>query len=365
MTWLPFKISSKRVLGIEIGASSIKVVELNKAGKKIILENYAEVSTAVFQERPFRTFEKNILSFSTEDIVKVIRAILEETKIKTKKVFFSIPDFTSFFTWFDLPPMTEKEIPQAINFIARQHIPFPLSEATLGWQLIDGQFSGLKKNKIKIILVAVPNEIISQYQEIAKFSQLELGALEAEVFALCRSLLKEEKKPIALVKMGAQSTTCSIVDNSVLKRSHNLEVSGNNLTYLIANSLGINYNKAEQLKIKIGIISPSLSEAKNLAPEENIKDLILPFIDLMLIEIGKITDNFFETEGKKVEKIILAGGAAYLPGLKDYFQEKLKIEVSIAQPFSGFSYPPILENTLNERGSFYAVAVGMALRGLE
>ncbi len=365
MIWLPFKISSKKALGIEIGASSIKVVELSKAGKKITLENYAEVSTAVFQERSFRIFEKNTLSFSTEDIVKVIRAILEEAKIKTKKVFFSIPDFASFFTWFDLPPMTEKEIPQAINFIARQHIPLPLSEVTLGWQVIDGQFSGREKSKIKIILVAVPNEVISQYQEIAKFSQLELGALEVEAFALCRSLLKEEKNPIILVKIGAQSTTCSVVDNSILKRSHNFEISGNNLTYLIANSLGINYNKAEQLKMKMGIIPLSSSETKNLAPEENIRDLILPFIDLILVEVEKIIDNFFQTEEKKVQKIILAGGTAYLPGLKDYFQEKLKIEVSIAQPFSNLSYPPILENTLKETGPVYAVAAGMALRGLE
>lgn len=355
MSWTPFKVMSKKFLGIDIGTSSIKIVELSKSGKRLTLENYGEISTPGFSEEPFRTFEKNTLLISTDEVAKAILAILEEAKIKIKKASFSIPDFASFFTWFDLPPLTEKEIPQAVNFAARSHIPLPLSEVTLDWQIIEGKPSDRERTKLKILLVAVPNKVINQYQEIARISHLELQALGAEVFGLSKSLIRDEKKVIALVDIGIQTTTCSIIDNGILKRSHSFDIAGNNLTFAIAKSLNIDYNKAEELKRKLGLIN-----------EENpVREIILPLIDLILAEIVTISEDFAKIETKKVEKVILAGGSALTPGLKGYFQERLQKEVEIANPFSDIFYPPILENTLKEAGPSYAIAVGMARQGLE
>jgi type IV pilus assembly protein PilM len=359
MIWTPLEFIPKKSLGIDVGTSSIKIVELSSWGERIKLENYGEISAQALYQRPFRTFEKSTLLLFAEDISRAIKAIREEAKIKTRRTVFSIPDFSSFFTSFELPPMTREELPQAVRYEARQYVPLPLAEVTLDWQIIEGEVSDQRKTKLKILLVAVPNEVISQYRKIAEISGLELQALEAEVFGLLRSLIGEEKRIVILVDIGAQSTTCSIIEKRILKMSYSFDMAGNELTATISKGLGIDYNEAEDIKEKYGI-SPALE-----SPAAEVRELLLPLVDVILKEIEKISQNFYLTEGKEAQKIFLAGASAYLPGLKEYFQDHFKKEIEIANPFSHIFYPPILEKTLKEMGSSYAIAVGMALRGLE
>ena len=323
---------------------------------RVKLESYGEIKAKTLFKKPFRTFEKNTLSLSGGDVSRAVKAVIKEAGMKTKKAVFSIPDFSSFFTSFDLPPMTQEELPQAVEYEARRHIPLPLSEVTLDWQIIEGTISKKEKTQLKVLLVAVPKEVINQYRQIAAAAQLELQALEAEVFGLSRSLVKQPNGTVCLVDMGAQSTTVSIIDKGILKMSHSFDISGNELTGILARSLEIDYKTAEDLKEKIGL----------RASERKIREILLPLIDVVISEIDKISRAFYQIEGKKSEKLIVAGGSALLLGLVEYFSKNLKLEkgVEIANPFSGIFYPPILEKTLKERGPSYAIAVGVALRGL-
>lgn len=355
MIWTPFKIIPKKFLGIDIGTSSIKLVELSRWGERKKLENYAEIKAEVLFKKPFRTFEKSTLTVSTRDVARAILACLNEAKIKTKVACFSIPDFSSFFTWFDLPPMTKMELRQAVEYEARQHVPLPLFEVTLDWQVIEGRISDKEKTPLKILLVAVPNEIIHQYQEIARLANLELQTMEAETFGLSRALIKEDKEPQLLIDMGAQSTTVSVIDKKILKRSHSFDISGNELTEVLARSLGIDYQRAKSLKEEYGLLSSP----------KNIDKVLLPLIDLILTEIDKISQSFYQQASKEIQKIIIAGGLALLPGLKNYFSTKLKKPVEIAHPFVDILYPPILDETLKKMGPSYAIAVGTALRGFQ
>ena len=362
MSWIPFKMTSKRALGIDIGTSSIRIVELSGSKEKQKLENYGEISAFAIFDKPFRSFGKNTLLLSTNDVARAILAVIDEAKIKTKRAVFSIPDFSTFFTNIELPPMTTEELPQAVEAEARQYVPLPLSEITLDWQIIGGSMPGQKESKFKILLVAVPNEVINQCQEIAKITGLELVALEAEVFGLARSLVKGEKETIILIDIGAQSTTCSIVDNGFLKRSYSLDVSANELTAVLSRSLNIDYKKAEELKEKYGLESVDISA---LEPRKNAREILLPLIDLIMSEIKKISLSFCQAEGKNTQKIILTGGSAFIPGLKKYFEENFEKEIEIANPFLNLFYPPILEKKLRGMGPSYSIATGMALRGLE
>lgn len=356
MSFSFFKIISKRNLGIDIGTSSMRIVEMSSWRKRIKLDNYGSIGSRSIFKKPFRTFEKNTLLLSEDDVSLAIKGIIEESGMKTKKAVFSIPDFSTFFTNFDLPSMTKDELPQAVKYEARRHIPLPLSEVILDWQIIDGSFSEKEKRPLKILLVAVPKEVINQYQNIAVAAGLELQAMEAEVFGLSRSLVKKDKGTFCLVDIGAQSTTISVVDDGIIKISHSFDVSGNELTSIISKSLGVNYETAEDLKMSIGIKSS----------ERKIKDILLPLIDVITSEIDKISFSFYQEEDKKIEKVIVSGGSALLPGLIEHFSNNLNMEkgVEVADPFSGVFYPPILEKTLKKIGPSYAVAVGMALRGL-
>lgn len=354
MIWKPFQTIPKNFLGIDIGTSSVKIVELSQKKGEKKLENYGELKTETLYEKPFRTFEKNVLTISCENVSRGIRAVLEEAKIKTRKANFSIPDFSSFFTTFDLPAMTEEELSNAVKFEAQRHIPIPQSEVTLDWQIIKGEKSEKKSGHIKILLVAVSNQIIHQYQELARLCFLELGSLEAEIFGLLRASVKEDKSLI-LLDIGAQSSTISAVHKQKLCLSHSVDIAGKEMTRVLSKGFNLDYKAAEELKQKYGL----------LPLRKDVRDILLPLINSMAEEVEKISQDFKKIENEEIKKIILAGAGALIPGLKEYFSGKFQIEVEIANPFSDIIYPPVLEENLKIIGPSYAIAVGTAMRGLE
>jgi len=355
MAFNPFRMFfPKKMLGIDIGTSSIKVVEISRWGGGRTLENYGEIKSGSLLKEPFRTYKRGNYLLSSYFASRAIKAILEEAKIKTRAAMFSIPDFSTFFVSFDLPPMTEKEIPDAIRFNAPQYIPLPVSETTLDWRLISGT-PGDNRSNLKVLVVAVANQIVQEYQRVAQMAGLELYALEAEALAIVRSLIKNNRKTICLVDIGAQSTTVNIIDKGILKKSFSFDFSGNQLTYGVASALDKGYGEAEEIKCKEGLLSK----------EKNIKETLYFSIDPLLAQIKNIINELSQTEGKEIERVDLTGGTANLPGLKEYFEEVLKKEIGIPNCFSDFLYPPILTETLEEMGPRYSVAVGVAMGGLE
>lgn len=355
----------KKSLGIDIGTSSIKMVELSRFGSRVKLENYGEVKAMALYKKPFRTFEKNTLLLSTQDVARVLRALISEARTKSKTAVLSIPDFSTFFTWFTLPAMSREEVASAVRYEARQHIPLPLSEVALDWQITKGKLNGKRQERISILLVAVPREILNQYKAIVSIVQLNLVAVEAEVFTLARSCVANKKELTCLIDIGAQSTTVSIVDKGVLKRSHSFDVSGNEFTQVISKSLNISYHLAEELKKKYGFKPISQFSEPDIPYGQDFQEILAPLCDIILTETEKITQDFYKQEQREVEKFILAGGTALLPGIREYFFERLQTKIEIAEPFKNIFCPPILEETLKQIGPSFAIAVGAALRGLE
>lgn len=352
-----FRFRPKKFLGVDIGTSAVRVVELGKEKQNYKLENYGEIKSSSIRKRPFRVFEKNTISLSNQQVAKAIQAICREAGIETREVNFSIPDFCSFFTSFELPIMAKDEIPQAVQYEVRPYVPLPLEEVILDWTIIKGEPS---KTPLKILVAAIPRDAVSQYQEISQLAGLELKALESEVFALARTLGRDksqENKIAGLIDIGARSTTCSILEQGVLKTSYSFNIAGNELTEVIANSLNIDYNKAEEMKKEYGLITEE--------GRRDVRKILIPLVDSILEEIKKAFRSFYLDEGKEVQEVILAGGQVLTPGLKEYFSTLLKKPVVIADPFLNINCPAVLADILKEMGPYYAIAVGLAMKGLE
>ncbi|OHA68818.1 MAG: hypothetical protein A3A27_01145 [Candidatus Wildermuthbacteria bacterium RIFCSPLOWO2_01_FULL_47_18] len=347
-----FKFLPKTFLGVDIGTSAIKVVELKRWGERRSLKNYAELQSSSLYDKPFRTFEKNTLLLSKQDVARVLKAVLQEAKIQTKEAVFSLPDFSSFFTHFELPQMTKEELPEAVTFEARKHVPLPLSEVTFDWQLVEGSFD--QKTPLKILMVAVPKEIVNQYQEIATLAGLKLQSLEAEVFGIIRSCVNaDDKSALAILDIGAQSTTVNIVWKRSLRVSHSIDIAGNSFTDRVAKSLSLDPKAAEAVKYQKGMA------------DQNLSLILAPLVDILISELERVSREFVQLGGKEIEKVILAGGSSLLPGFKEYIQGNTGKPAAIANPFQNLFYQPLLEETLQNLGPSYAVAAGMALRGLE
>ncbi|HOK00838.1 MAG TPA: type IV pilus assembly protein PilM [Candidatus Pacearchaeota archaeon] len=355
---IKLKKQPNKFLGIDIGSFAIKIIEIGKKNNTFSLENYGELQISTSEENSFREFKEDVLSLSNNEIAEAILAILKEAKINTKDVNFSIPDFSSFFTVFNLPLMNKNEIQEAIKYEIRPYVPLPLSEITVDWNIIEGKVG---QTPLKVLGVAIPNNIIAQYQEIANLCNLTLHSLEPEVFSLGRSLnplLVNSKQTIALLDIGARSTTFNIFEKGILTISHSFNIGSNDLTERLVKSLNISYNEAEEIKKFYGLLPD-----KEL--DISIKDILLPLIDVIINEAKKVFREYFKQEGKEIEKIILGGGSALLPGLKEYFLNETKKETEIANPFLSVAYNPILGDILKKNGPSYAVAVGLSLKGFE
>ena len=364
-------IKPKSYLGVDIGTASIKVVQLSKVRDKFKLENYGEVK--LFTEHmPMELRQASSLRMQDEQVAMLVKKILEESKITTKKVAMSLPVFSGFSTIIDLPPMPKDELEKAIQFEARQYIPVPVSEVFLN-SLIIGErekqapaVSGeqtqkngkddknRQKKHMEVLLVAIPNEIKNKYQHIAELAGLELVALELETFALARSLLKSVQPPTIVVDIGARSTDLCIIDNGVVRISHNFELAGVDITKAYGELTGTDFIGAEQSKKTVGLdLTPGqLSGAKSL----------IEVLDSIAIEIQRISNSYFNKTGKSIDNVILSGGASLMPGLLNRFREQVGMPVALGNPFEGLIYPPDLKHVLEEIGPSFAVAVGLAMR---
>jgi len=344
----------KKMVGIDIGTASIKVVEISRWGQGETLENYGEIKSASLYKEPFRSVEKGSYLLSNYFVARAIRAVLDEARINTKAVIFSVPDFSTFCTSFELPPMSAGELKDAVYYNASQYLPLPITETTLDWKLIGGT-PGDNQSPLKIFLVAIPNQVIQDYQKVAQLAGLELYAVEAEALGLVRALAEEDKKIICLVDIGVQSTTINIVDRKSLKKSYSFDFAGSQLTYSISSALGLGHAEAEELKNKEGLVSS----------KEEISKILYLLIDPLIIEIKRVLSEFYQQEGKEVDEVYLTGGTSGLPGLKEYLSEVLKKNVEVPNCFSNFLYPPILGESLKKIGPSFSVAIGVAKGGLE
>ncbi len=353
------KKKKQNSLGIDIGTKVIRAVEISENKGKIVLENYGEVNLDVACRQFFRSFDRKNLNPAVNNIATAIAGIIEETGIKTKKVVFSLPDFATFFTTFELPPMSKKEIAGAIGFEARKYIPLPLSELVLDWQLMNKE--SLKQSN-KVLVMAVPKIIVEQYKSIAENAGLELVALEAEAMALKRAVIKENDSPTCLLEMGFQSTNINIVDEGFMKMSSSFDVAGKDLTFSLSETLNIPAGEAEVMKKKEGLTDSG---------DTKISHVLMPILSIISEKTNTLIKEFEAREGKTVGKIILAGGTSMLPGVKDYFEKTLKqnksqnLIIEIAEPFKNIIYPSILDKKIKEINSNYAIALGEALRKFE
>ncbi|MDD3046380.1 MAG: pilus assembly protein PilM [Candidatus Pacebacteria bacterium] len=352
--WILNKKKQISSLGIDIGSKGIKIVELLKEKDRVVLQNYGGLKVCNVKKDSFYYFDKRTLLPSLRNVSSAIKAILEEAKIKTKEAVFSLPDFATFFTTFTLPPMTKSELAEAVNFEAKKHIPIPLNEVVLDWELIGGTVNE-KEGENKILIMAISKALISGYKKIAENCGLTLLSLEAEVMGLKRAVIAKTEGNICLVETGSQSTTISIISNGYLIMSVSFDVAGKDCTYSIAEALSIDLGEAEKIKMNSGL--------KNR--DKKVVDAISPIIAIILDKVKNVISDF-ELKNGKVTKIVLSGGLSNMAGLLDYFRNNFKdLEVKNSNAFENIFYPPELKEMLPEIESTFSIALGEALKKFE
>lgn len=343
--------SKTSYLGIDIGSSSIKMVELVKENKNLKLLTYG------FTENKEEVVKDDYVS-DTKYTAKLLTEINKKAGAVSKNAVAALPTYSVFSSIISLSNVAAKDISSAIHWEAKKVIPLPLEEMVLDWKKIGEPGNSKKEKNVKVLLTGAPKNLVKRYIDIFKEAKINLLSLETETFSLIRSLIGNDKSTIMIVEIGMSTTDISIVSGGISRLSRSIDVGGLSITRAISHNLNIGMRRAEQFKYDLGI---SMIGATNEIIPKTIIEAINPIIN----EIKHMISLYQGKGDEKIEKLILSGGSSMLPNFTKYLEKILDINVVVGDPWSRISYPVDLEPVLKEIGPRLSVAIGLAIREIE
>ncbi len=356
------KQAPDQVVGVDIGTSSIKLVEIKKKGGKAVLETYSTLALG-----PYAGQDVGAITNLTQDVLaKAIMDALKEGSISTKNAVISVPSSASLVFVLELPSaISEKELPAIIPNEARKYIPVPVSEVTLDyWVIPKQQTSFYEENpddsklpaKSEVLTVAIHNDTIGKYRDLTTKTELDTDTYEIEIFSSIRSTFTHELSAVLLIDFGASKTKLAIVEYGIVRSFHIINRGSFDITSNMSKSLGIPFKVAEDLKREIGL--------NGTGNNKQASDVAKLAVDYIVSETQSTISNFERKYEKPISKIILTGAGSLLPGFHAHAQEVFKTEVVMGNPFDKVEVPAFIANVLKETGPEFAVALGLALRKL-
>jgi type IV pilus assembly protein PilM len=335
-------------VGLDIGSSSIKLIELLREGDRVGLVAAGSVPT------PPKAMTST-LQADTEAVAVAIRQLMKDTGVKSRNVSIALPESKVFTRVIEVPQLSQRELSSAIKWEAEQYIPLPLDQVNVDYTVLrEAKDTGT--NKMEVLLVAAPKSLVERYLTIAELADLTTVGAETEIIATSRAVARSlpNVKTVMVVSMGAQTTDIAVLKGGVLVFTRSLGSGGESITRAIAQSLDFNIPQAEEYKRTYGLQKDKLEGKIALACK--------PIMDTIVSEMKRAI-AFFEEKYKDqhVETILLTGGTSRVPGMVVYMAEALSFEVQLANPWVGIAKDARF-NVLNTEGPNFCVAVGLALR---
>ncbi len=350
------KKKATSVLGVDIGSSSLKIVQLRKENGRAILETYGELALGPYAG----VAVGQATNLQAEKVSETLADLMREANVTTQNAGVSIPFSRSLLTLVELPrrdnPAEQKTV---IEFEARKYIPIPITEVQLDYFIVptatpDG--SPLP-SKVDVLLVAVQNDELTRLQEIVTRTALAASFFEIEIFSTIRSVVDEPVKPVMVLDIGASATKAYVVEHGVVALSHSIPQGGQDVTRTIAGSQNVPIDKAENMKKSQGF-------GPNTNGGYDPKTIELVF-SRILDEARRVLIQFETANSKSVSSIILTGGGGVTKELAAYAKNFFSVDVKLADPFGKTDAPAFMRPVLEDIGPEFAVAVGLALRKLE
>lgn len=353
---IAFNKSVNSVVGIDIGTSAIKVVQVKRESGKIQLETYGELGLGTYANEP----TGKVVTLAPDMIATAIKDILREANVTTNTAVLSIQSQATLIFVIELPPqIKESELASIIPNEARKYIPVPLTEVSLDWYVIPQKQTYTEEAaatapKTEVVVVAVRNETLSQYRDIITKSNLESRGNEIEIFSAIRSVFHREIAPVLVVDYGASTTKVSVVEYGVVRAYHVINRGSAFITESLARTMNIDFDKAEELKRTVGMQS---------APgQEKVAESTAANNQYVINEIQTVLLQYERQSHKAVTKIMLCGGGSSMPGFIEKMVETFGVETVFGNPFDKAEAPEFMQPVLAKAGPEFTVAMGLALK---
>ena len=345
----------KSVVGVDIGSSAVKVVELKAGGKGG--DEFQLLNIGMEPLPPEAIVDGAIMDSGA--VIDACQRVFQGQKIKTAEVATSVSGNAVIVKKISLPQMSQEELAESIHWEAEQYIPFDIQDVALDYEVIEGGGSG---GNMDVLLVAVKKDKISDYTSAISQAGKTASIVDVDVFALqnCYEINygADPGRVVALLNIGASIMNINIIKGGTSIFNRDIASGGNQYTDAIQKDLNLSFDQAEALK---------KGERVEGAAPENLSPIIQAVSENVALEIQKTFDFFRATSSEdRIDRIFLSGGTAKIQGLRDLLADRFNeaAGVEILNPFNNVTYNPrdFDPEFINEIGPSAAIAVGLAAR---
>lgn len=354
--------NAESVVGIDIGTSSIKVVQLKKKGGRAVLETYGTLALGPYAGLDVGT----VTNLPVDKIAQALKDVIREAGVTTRAASLSIPATSSLVFLIELPPsIPEKDLPTIIPTEARKYIPVPISEITLDFWVIPKKEESIYEEsepgaaaqavKTEVLIAAIHNDAVQKYKDISSQGDIDASFYEIEIFSGIRSTFAHELETVLLLDFGASRTKLSVVESGIVRSFHIINRGSFDITSALSKSLSVPFAEAEEIK-RAGLDAPGI--------DKNVNDIIRFSVDYIIAEASSVILQYEKKHNKTIRRVVLTGGGAMLKGFYEAAVGKFSAEVVRGNPFSKVDAPAFLVPVLADTGPEFAVAAGLALRQL-
>jgi type IV pilus assembly protein PilM len=347
------KIGNRGLVGLDIGSSSVKAVEL--AGKPGAL---SLVNLGFEGLQPDTVVDGQIMELN--DVSGVISGLFASHQFKTDRVAAGVSGSGVIVKNIIVPQMTREELEESIDWHAEEHIPFEISDVSLDYQVV-----GSGADSLHVLMAACKRDFVANLKQAIQLAGKQPAVIDVDAFALqnCYEINYEpsDNLAVALLNVGASTMNINILRGVRSVFTRDVSVGGNQYTSLLQKELGLTYEQAEQVK-RGNAVAGSFEGV-------DIDGALETVSDMLALEISKTFDFYRATadDDGSVQKILISGGGSKLKGLPEYLSNRFEIPVERLDPFRRISFdarrfdPDYMREVVPEM----AVAVGLALRGVD
>jgi len=344
--------SSKKLIGIDVGTSSVKLVELEDTKNGYRLKNFGVARL------PRETIVNGVV-INAEPLIQAVKGLLSSLKIGCRDVAFSVSCHPVIIKKISLPFMTEDSLEPVIVSEAEQYIPFDLDEVNIDFQILG--VNEENPEMMDVMLVAAKKAMIDEYTDAFQHAGLRSRIVDIDVFALENmfniNYLHEENETFALIDIGASVTNINILKNGTSIFNRDVFLGGNQITEEIQKELSVSFEEAEMLKI-----GEEIEGIDSGILEQTISKTALTIAR----EIQRTLEFFTSSTYVEINHLFLSGGASKTPGLKQMIEEKMNMAIEYVDPFKVIKYDKRSFDSeyMRDMAAVAAVGVGLATRRL-
>jgi len=348
------KRKSTPVLGLDISSTTVKLLELSHTGERYRVESYAVSSLPADA-----VIEKNVNDI--DGVANAIRNVVNQSKTKVKHVAAAVAGSSVITKVIDMPAgISEDEMETQLTLEADQYIPYPLEEVAIDFE-IQGPLPD-NETRVEVLLAACRRETIDTRVEAIETAELTAKIMDVEAYAMERAfglvrdqLDIDEDNTVAVVDIGAQMTTLSVLSNGNTIYTREQLFGGKQLTDEIMRRYGLPVEEAGLAKKQGGL------------PDDYEPEVLEPFKDAVVQQVARSLQFFFSSsQYNDVDYIVLAGGVSSMEGLADMVQDKLGTPATVANPFADMAISSKVNAVaLSSDAPALMIACGLAMRSFD